>query len=44
MNYEAIAQNYAQLIRDGKRTLDSISNPIVRERVREILEEENRGK
>lgn len=44
MNYEAIAHVYANLVREGKRTLESISNPIIRERVRQILEEEGSKK
>lgn len=43
MNYEALAHVYAQLVRDGKRTLESIKNPIIRERVRQILQEEKGG-
>ncbi len=39
MEYENIAKNYAHLIKEGKRTLDSIKNPIVRARVEEILAE-----
>ena len=37
MKYENIAQVYARLVKDGKRTLESIKNPIIRERVREIV-------
>jgi len=37
MSYENIAQVYARLVKDGKRTLESIKNPIIRERVREIV-------
>lgn len=44
MNYEAIAHVYANLVREGKRTLESISNLIIRERVRQILEEEGSKK
>lgn len=40
---EFIAQNYARLIKRGERTLDSISNTLVRQRVEEILKEENKG-
>lgn len=39
MEYENIAKNYAHLIREGKRTLDSVKNPIVKQRVEEILAE-----
>lgn len=39
MEYENIAKNYAHLVKEGKRTLDSIKNPIVRARVEEILAE-----
>lgn len=38
-SYEAIAINYAHLVKEGKRSLDSIKNPIVRQRVEEILAE-----
>mgnify|MGYP007104084555 CR=1 FL=1 len=37
MSYENIAQVYARLVKRGKRTLESIKNPIIRERVREIV-------
>ena len=43
MSYENIAQNYANLIEDGKRTLESIGNTIVRARVEEILKERKKG-
>ncbi|MBP5565498.1 MAG: hypothetical protein J6X45_07240 [Lachnospiraceae bacterium] len=39
MSYEMIAKNYAHLVKEGKRSLDSIKNPIVRQRVEEILAE-----
>ena len=38
-SYEGIAQNYANQIEEGNRTIDSIKNTIVRERVQEILDE-----
>lgn len=41
MKYENIAQVYARLVLEGKRTLESIKNPIIRERVREIVETKN---
>ena len=39
MKYENIAQVYARLVLEGKRTLESIKNPIIRERVSEIVDE-----
>ncbi len=38
-SYENIAINYAHLVKEGKRTLDSIKNAIVKQRVEEILAE-----
>lgn len=43
MKYENIAQVYARLVNEGKRTLESIKNPIIRERVREIVNESKQG-
>lgn len=44
MGYENIAKNYAHLVKEGKRTLDSINNPIVRARVEEIVEQAKQKK
>jgi hypothetical protein len=38
-SYEFIAQNYANQIESGKRTLDSIKDTLVRQRTEEILKE-----
>jgi len=43
VKYEAIAKNYARLVREGKLTLEKIPNVIVRERVRELLAEEKQS-
>lgn len=43
MKYENIAQVFARLVKEGKRTLESIKNPIIRERVREIVNESKQG-
>lgn len=40
MEYGNIARVYARLVKEGKRTLDSIKNIIVREAVQKILDEE----
>jgi len=41
-SYEGIARNYANLIEDGARTIDSIKNTLVRQRVQEMLEEDRK--
>ena len=43
-SYEGIAQNYATQIEEGNRTIDSIKNTLVRERVQEILDERAKAK
>ncbi len=42
IKYEKTARVYARLIKEGKRTLESVTNPIVRARVQEILNEQDK--
>lgn len=37
VKYEAIAQNHARLIKEGKRKLEDVKNLFVRNRVKAIL-------
>jgi hypothetical protein len=39
---EGIARNYANLIEQGFRTIDSIKNTLVRDRVQEMIDEDKK--
>jgi len=39
-SYEGIARNYANLVEKGLRSVDSIKNTLVRQRVQEMIEED----